>query len=167
MQRSLQEVHVTGYAGTELQYKDTHKIFAKTMFLRQSIDEARISQGFTDTETSDIRRTRLKFFSNQLLMNQVGGEHRFDRLKDFSINWLYTNATANRDEPNTRDYRFDSNRLTGNYFFSQRADSNQVMYADLTDKDQSWRVDGKLPWQLSGNHKITLNSGFITYRNFQ
>jgi len=162
MQRSLQEVHVTGYAGTELQYKDTHKIFAKTMFLRQSIDEARISQGFTDTETSDIRRTRLKFFSNQLLMNQVGGEHRFDRLKDFSINWLYTNATANRDEPNTRDYRFDSNRLTGNYFFSQRADSNQVMYADLTDKDQSWRVDGKLPWQLSGNHKITLNSGFIT-----
>lgn len=161
MQRSLREVQVTGYAGTELQYKDNHRVFAKTMFLRQSIDEARITQGFIDTETSDIRRTRLKFFSNQLLMNQVGGEHRLDWLRDFSVNWLYTNATANRDEPNTRDYRYDFNRQ-GNEFFSQRADSNQVMFADLVDKDQSWRVDGKLPMQPSIHHKVILNSGFIT-----
>ncbi len=161
MQRSLREVQVTGYAGTELQYKDNHRVFAKTMFLRQSIDEARITQGFIDTETSDIRRTRLKFFSNQLLMTQVGGEHRLDWLKDLSINWLYTNATANRDEPKTRDYRYDSNRQ-GNEFFSQRADSNQVMFADLVDKDQSWRIDGKLPMQPATHHKVTLSSGFIT-----
>lgn len=161
MQRSLSEVQLTGYAATELQYKDKHRVFAKTMFLRQAFDETRISQGFTDAETNDIRRTRLKFFSNQLLMNQVGGEHQFDWLKDLSINWLYTNATANRDEPKTRDYRFDSNNQ-GNYFFAQRADNNQIMYSDLTDKDQSWRVDGKLPMQPSIDHKITLSSGFIT-----
>jgi outer membrane receptor protein involved in Fe transport len=161
MQRSLNEVQLTGYVGTELHYKEDHKVFAKTMFLRQAFDEARISQGFTDAESNDIRRTRLKFFSNQLLMTQVGGEHRFDRLKDLSINWLYTNATANREEPKTRDYRFDSDSQ-GKYFFAQRADNNQVMYADLVDKDQSWRVDGKLPVQPSFNHKITLGSGFIT-----
>lgn len=161
MQRSLSEVQLTGYVGTELHYKEDHKVFAKTMFLRQAFDEARISQGFTDAESNDIRRTRLKFFSNQLLMTQVGGEHRFDRLKDLSINWLYTNATANREEPKTRDYRFDSDSQ-GKYFFAQRADNNQVMYADLVDKDQSWRVDGKLPVQPSFNHKITLGSGFIT-----
>jgi len=160
MQRSLSEVQLTGYAGTELQYKDQHKLFARTMFLRQAIDEARISQGFTDAETNDIRRTRLKFFTNQLLMTQVGGEHQFDWLRDLSINWLYTNATANREEPKTRDYRFDADKQ-GNYFFAQRADNNQVMYADLVDKDQSWRVDGKLPVQPSFNHKITLGSGFI------
>ena len=161
MQRSLSEVQLTGYVGTELHYKEDHKVFAKTMFLRQAFDEARISQGFTDAESNDIRRTRLKFFSNQLLMTQVGGEHRFDRLKDLSINWLYTNATANREEPKTRDYRFDSDSQ-GKYFFAQRADNNQVMYADLVDKDQSWRVDGKLPVQPSFDHKITLGSGFIT-----
>ena len=93
-------------------------------------------------------------------MTQVGGEHQFDWLRDLSINWLYTNATANRGEPKTRDYRFDADRQ-GNYFFAQRADNNQVMYADLVDKDQSWRVDGKLPVQPSFNHKITLGSGFI------
>ncbi len=162
VQRSLREVAVTGYAATELEYKDTHRLFAKTMFLRQSIDEARISQGFVDAETTEVRRTRLRFFSNQLLTNQFGGEHRFDWLRDFSINWLYTDATANRDEPKTRDYRYDASPATGNYIFSQRADSNVTTYADLIDKDQSWRVDGKLPLQLAPNHKLTLSSGFIT-----
>ncbi|MBY0474007.1 MAG: TonB-dependent receptor [Nitrosomonas sp.] len=162
VQRSLREVAVTGYAATELEYKDSHRLFAKTMFLRQSVDEARVSQGFVDAETTEVRRTRLRFFSNQLLTNQFGGEHRFDWLRDFSINWLYTDATANRDEPKTRDYRYDASPATGNYIFSQRADSNVITYADLIDKDQSWRVDGKLPLQLTPNHKLTLSSGVIT-----
>lgn len=162
VQRSLREVAITGYAATELEYKDTHRLFARTMFLRQSIDEARFSQGFVDSETTDVRRTRLRFFSNQLLTNQFGGEHRFDWLKDFSINWLYTDATANRDEPKTRDYRYDESPTTGNFIFSQRADSNVTTFADLIDKDRSWRVDGKLPLQLTPRHKLTLSSGFIT-----
>lgn len=162
VQRSLREVAVTGYAATELEYKDTHRLFAKTMFLRQSVDEARISQGFVDSETTELRRTRLRFFSNQLLMNQFGGEHRLDWLKDFTINWLYTDATANRDEPKTRDYRYDLSAQTGQYIFSQRADSNVITFADLVDKDQSWRLDGKLPLQLSPFHHLTLTGGFIT-----
>ncbi|PXX17181.1 TonB-dependent receptor [Nitrosomonas ureae] len=161
-QRSLREAHLTGYGGTELQYKDTHKLFAKTMFLRQSFDEARVAQGFTDAETFDIRRTRLKFFSNQLLMHQVGGEHRFDQLKDFSINWLFTDATADRVEPKTRDYRYDDVSRNGNFSFSRQVDSNQIMYSDLIDRDRSWRVDGKLPLQVLRDHKITMQGGFIT-----
>ncbi|WP_244072394.1 TonB-dependent receptor [Nitrosomonas sp. PY1] len=161
VQRSLREIHITGYAATELEYKDTHKLFARTMFLRQSIDEARISQGFTDAETTDVRKTRLRFFSNELLMNQFGGEHRFDRLKDFTINWLYTDATAKRDEPKTRDYRYDESQQTGQFIFAQRVDSNTLSYSNLTDKDNSWRVDGKLPLQLSHQHKVTFSGGFI------
>ncbi|MBL8496253.1 TonB-dependent receptor [Nitrosomonas sp. JL21] len=162
VQRSMREVAITGYASTELEYKDAHRLFARTMFLRQSIDEARLSEGFVDAETTDIRRTRLRFFSNQLLVNQFGGEHRFDGLKDFTLNWLYTDATANRDEPKTRDYRYDLSQQTGNYLLSQKADSTLITYADLVDKDQSWRVDGKLPLQLAPQHRLTLSGGFIS-----
>ena len=162
VQRTLREVHVTGYGGTELQYRDTHKLFVKSMFLRQSFDEARTDQGFTDAETYDIRRSKLRFFSNQLLMHQVGGEHRLDWLKDFTLNWLFTDATANRTEPKTRDYRFDDTGGGGNFSFSRLIDSNRTMYSNLIDRDQSWRVDGKLPLELSRDHKVTLSSGMIT-----
>lgn len=162
VQRTLREVHLTGYGGTELQYRDTHKLFAKSMFLRQSFDEARVDQGFTDAETFDIRRSKLKFFSNQLLMHQVGGEHRLDWMKDFTLNWLFTDATANRVEPKTRDYRFDDTGGGGNFSFSRQIDSNRTMYSNLIDRDQSWRVDGKLPLELSHNHKMTVSSGVIT-----
>ena len=91
---------------------------------------------------------RLSFFQSTA-HDTSGGEHQFDWLKDLSINWLYTNATANRTTK--RDYRFDADPQ-GNFFFAG-ADNNQTMYADLVDKDQSWRVDGKLPVQPSIHHK--------------
>ncbi len=159
--RSLQTVELNGYLAADIEYTDNHRLFSRTMFLRQAVDEARISQGFTDAEVNDIRRTRLRFFSNQLFMQQVGGDHRFNWAKDLSLHWLYTNATANRDEPKTRDYRFDQLN-NGSYALSRRADSNQTSFADLVDKDQSWRMDAKLPLELSPDYKITLNSGFIT-----
>ncbi|PTN12536.1 TonB-dependent receptor [Nitrosomonas aestuarii] len=158
--RTLSTMELNGYVAADLEYKDNHRIFTRTMFLRQAVDEARISQGFTDAEVTDVRRTKLRFFSNQLFMQQVGGDHRFDWAKDLSINWLYTNATANREEPNTRDYRFDE--LTdGNFALSRRADSNQISFGDLTDKDESWRVDTKLPLEFFQDYKVTLNGGFI------
>ncbi|MCB1934549.1 MAG: TonB-dependent receptor [Nitrosomonas sp.] len=159
--RSLQSMELNGYLGADIEYKDNHRIFTRTMFLRQAVDEARIAQGFTDAETSDVRRTKLWFLSNQLFTQQVGGNHQFNWAKDFSVNWLYTNATANRDQPKTRDYRFDE-MTDGSFALSRRADSNQTTYANLTDKDQSWRLDTKLPLEITPEHKMALHGGFIT-----
>lgn len=160
VKRSWQEVQLNGYAAVEAEYLDKHRLFAKSMFLRQTTDETRISQGFTDAEVTDVRRTKLWYFSNQLLMNQVGGEHKFDWAKDLKIGWLYTNATAKREEPKTRDYRYDEDSQ-GDFFFSRRADSNQTIFGDLTDKDNSWRMDATLPLPISPNYQFLLHGGFI------
>lgn len=161
VKRSWREVQLTGYTAVEAEYKDQHRIFANTMFLRQTRDETRLSQGFTDAEVTDIRRVKLWNFSNQLLMHQVGGEHNLNWAKDLKIDWLYTNATAEREEPKTRDYRFDADNQ-GNFFFSRRPDNNQTLFGELTDKDQSWRMDAALPLEFSPNYKFSLNGGFIT-----
>lgn len=162
VRRTLQEVQLSGYFGADLEYLDTHRLFSKTMYLRQSVDEARISQGYTDVELTDIRRTRLRYFSNQLFMQQFGGEHRFDWAKDLKVDWLYTNATADREDPKTRDYRYDEiTPDSGEFAFSRRSDSNQILYGDLKDKDESWRVDVKLPLEPSYDYRFSLESGFI------
>ncbi|MCB1950099.1 MAG: TonB-dependent receptor [Burkholderiales bacterium] len=159
--RSLQSMELNGYLGADIEYKNNHRIFSRTMFLRQAVDEARIVQGFTDAEVTDIRRTKLWFLSNQLFSQQVGGNHQFNWAKDLSINWLYTNATAKRDQPKTRDYRFDQ-MVDGSFALSRRADSNQTTYANLIDKDQSWRMDAKLPLEFSPKYTMALHGGFIT-----
>ena len=159
--RSLQSMELNGYLAADIEYKDNHRIFTRTMFLRQAVDEARIAQGFTDAEVTDIRRTKLWFLSNQLFTQQVGGNHQFNWAKDLSVNWLYNNATANRDQPKLRDYRFDE-MVDGSFALSRRADSNQTTYATLTDKDESWRMDVKLPLEFTPAHKMALHSGFIT-----
>jgi hypothetical protein len=55
LQRTLREVQLNGYLALEAQYKDNHRFFTNTMFLRQAIDEARVQQGFTDAEVNDVR----------------------------------------------------------------------------------------------------------------
>mgnify|MGYP000462164651 CR=1 FL=1 len=160
LQRTLREAQLNGYLALETQYKDNHRFFTNTMFLRQAIDEARVQQGFTDAEVNDVRRTQLKFITNQLFMQQVGGDHLFEDLNNLKIDWVYTNSTANRTEPNTRDYRYDEND-DGSYSFSRRADSNQISFGELEDKDASWRMDVKLPIEFDNGFGVSLNSGFI------
>lgn len=160
VKRTIRDAQLDAYLGLEAKYNENHRFHYNLMFLRQAIDEASIEQGFTDAEMNDVRRTRLRFITNELFIHQVGGDHLFEQLSNLKIDWLYTNATAGREEPKTRDYRYDEND-DGSYSFSRRADSNQITYGELTDKDESWRMDVKLPLEFDNNFGVSLNSGLI------
>ncbi|PKM10033.1 MAG: TonB-dependent receptor [Gammaproteobacteria bacterium HGW-Gammaproteobacteria-3] len=160
VQRSWREVQLNGYGAAEIEYKDQHRLFAKTIFLRQTKDEARISEGAIDQEITRLRRTKLWNFSNQLFMHQFGGGHQLEWANNLKIDWLFTNATAKRDEPKTRDFRFDEDSL-GAFFFSRRADNNQTSFGELTDDDKSWRVDVELPVAVADDFHFSLIGGFI------
>ncbi len=159
LQRTMREIQMNGYIALEAKFRENHRIFTNSMFLRQSEDEARFQEGFTDAEVNDIRRYQLRWYSNELFLQQVGGEHVFDFANDLKVDWIYTNATAKRDEPNRRDYRYDEND-DGSYSFSRRADSNLISFGELRDEDESWRLDVKLPLQFD-DVKLSLNGGFI------
>ncbi|MDF1584540.1 MAG: TonB-dependent receptor [Methyloprofundus sp.] len=160
VQRSWQQVELNGYGGVELNYNEQHQLFAKAMYLRQAIDEASISQGDIDQEVTQLRRFKLWYYSNQLFMYQIGGAHLFESANNLKFDWLYTDATAEREEPKTRDYRFDAD-TNGDFFFSRRADSNQTSFSDLQDTDKSWRVDVELPITINEDFEFSLVSGFI------
>lgn len=174
--RTGREVQLNGYLATEVRYKEHHRFFGKMFVLRQTLDEARISEGFTDAETNDIRNTRLQYIENQLATLQLGTEHTFDFLNDLNVKWMFTKAQASRDAPNERRYRFD--QLEPDQFdengqfipeelreekwaFSRRAGSNQTNYSELDDKEENWRLDVKLPVDLTQDIKLNLMSGFL------
>lgn len=163
--RTLRQVQLNGYLAVEASYTENHKLFGKLLALRQSEDEAKIEGGFTDAETNDIKRFQLEWIENQLFTRQAGGEHNFPELfgfdfADLEIDWLYTRSRATRKSPNERRYRYDANN-DGDFFFSRRADSNQTIYGNLVDEDESWRLDVKLPLRLHENFEMALMGGFI------
>lgn len=158
--RTVRENQLNVFLALEAKYNENNRVFTNTMWLRQAFDNANIEQGFTDAEINDVRRTQLQWVSNELFMQQIGGDHFFPELNNLKFDWIHSNSTAKREEPKTRDYRYDEND-DGSYSFSRRADSNQTSYGELEDKDDSWRVDIKLPFEFDNNFGISLNSGFI------
>lgn len=163
--RTMREVQLNGYLAIEATYTENHKFFGKLLALRQSEDEAKIEGGFTDAETNDVRRFQLEWIENQLFTRQAGGEHNFPELfdldfVDLEIDWLYTRSRATRLSPNERRYRYDEN-INGKFAFSRRADSNQTIFGELDDNDESWRLDVKFPLRIHDNFEMALMGGFI------
>ncbi|MFU8788014.1 MAG: TonB-dependent receptor domain-containing protein [Methylobacter sp.] len=156
------ETNLSGYLGLEARYTDNHRFYGNSLILRQTLDEARITEGWSESEDFVIRRSQLQYMENSLLVGQIGGEHRWDLLANLETNWLWTRSAAGRKAPYERSYRFDQiPGGGGDFFFTRRADSNQVNFSELDDNDQSFRFDAKLPLDIHPDYQLTLQSGFI------
>ncbi len=160
LQKTERNVQLDGYLNMEAHYLENHKLFGNALILRQTTDEARFKEGFTDAETTDVRRYRLRYIENQLFSLQFGGDHTFPVLSDLNIKWLYTRGRASRKAPKERRYRFDQLE-DGSWSFSRRADSNQTLYSKLNDEDENWRLDVSLPFEPYKDIKLILQSGFL------
>ena len=156
------EVDLNGYLGLEARYTDNHRLHGNSLVLRQSSDEARITEGFTKEENFVVQRSRLLYIENSLIVGQIGGEHRWDFLGNLETNWLWTRANAGRKAPNERSFRFDQiPNGGGDFFLSRRAGNNEINFSDLNDDDESFRFDVKLPLEFHQNFQLALQSGFI------
>lgn len=161
VQRTINEVKTNAYLNLEADYLEDHKLFGQVMLVRDTTDEVRFLEGFTNTEGADIRRTRLWFVENELFDWQVGTEHTFKGLNDLWVHFLYSQATATRDEPKQRLYRYDQIPNTGQFEFSRKADNNQLSFGHLEDQDDSFRLDLKLPVTFfSGRIESSLAAGY-------
>ena len=122
-----------------------HRFNATSVLLRQTEDRTKISEGVQDEQ--EARFTELRWTENQLFAQQLGGNHVFPAAHDLSLDWQYTWARANRDEPDTRKYRYDR-ALDGGLSFSQRSDSNQMTWAELADYQRDLSLKGRLPFDF-------------------
>lgn len=159
LDKTEREVQSNAYLGLEASYLEKHTLHGSATMLRQTLDEARITQGYTDADATTIKRSRLRQIENSLIVGQFGGEHEWDRFYNIKTDWLITKAVAGRTSPNERGYRYDL--IDDQFYFSRRADSNQINFSDLSDEDESYRFDVTIPLNLHQNVEASLKSGFI------
>ena len=166
-------------------FTEDHEIATKTMYIRNTDDEASISDffnendsfefiGATDNSTSGFQRHRTTFEERDLIVNQARGEHVLgvdtrERLsilpglvpEEATVTWRYSEARANTSIPNdTRLPDTDVDREL-NLLTSRVRNQNtaaRFRFTTLEDEviDYAWQID----WPIYvGDGEIVLSGG--------
>ncbi|MDX1380557.1 MAG: outer membrane beta-barrel protein, partial [Xanthomonadales bacterium] len=142
---TVNEISLSGFLAMGLEFGEHHALNYNWMLLRQTDDSAQAEQGINvDAEGGDVLFRELEWIERQMLANQLIGTHTLPALGGLKLDWQYTVATAETDEPDFRRYRYDPDTLTpeqDDLIFSLRNDSNQRRWSALEDNADSWNLD--------------------------
>ena len=161
---TVRNIDFSGFVTLGAELGDNHGLTWNWMLLRSTTDRTQRQQGFNkDAEGGDVQFTELEWLERQLESSQLIGEHVFTDLWGLELDWNYTTARAETEEPDTRTYRYDPDTLTpedDDLIFSLRNDSNQRRWSELEDNSDSWNVDLVQPFPFGSRMEFDLRVGF-------
>lgn len=129
---------------SSLRLSPRHKISLKTLFNRNTDNEARTYTGFNSDRDTDLRDYRLRFVERGILSGQLSGAHHIGFLLNSNIDWLLNLSKATRDEPDNREVLYEMR--DGEWTFFDITQSGSRFFFDLIDKAQSAKVDWAIPF---------------------
>ena len=185
-QETTRSVDMDATLNLGARFTEDHEIATNTMYIRNTDDEASISDFFnendsfefidaTDNSTSGFQRHRTTFEERDLIVNQARGEHilgadtrkRLPILpglvpEEATVTWRYSEARANTSIPNDARVTFDTdvdrelNLLTSRVRNQNTA--ARFRFTTLEDEviDYAWQLD----WPIYvGDGEIVLSGG--------
>ena len=147
-ERTQREIGLNSLLALGVNVNNTHEFKLTRMLLRQTLDEASITNTRIGNE-SDTRRItqQLSWIENQIDFTQLAGLH----LLDFAeVNWRYSNVAGSRDTPDSRSQTRIGARLDPD----RRSSNPDRQYGFLEDRSEEWGIDVELPF--------TSDRGFVT-----
>ncbi|MDP2283621.1 MAG: TonB-dependent receptor [Pseudohongiella sp.] len=185
VRRSYTNENLTGALNLSLKYQDGHTIATNSYLLRDDEDLSSIVKGFNSDflpDSGSQRQTNVsRLEKRELLVNQVTGEHKFERydlrsinlpsildaLSSVDINWFYSDATASTEIPNSSTVQ-STNRINPSTqaLLSTEVNSGpsaQFSFLELEDRVESWghQVDAQFDF---GATSATLSGGYTRSR---
>ncbi len=158
-EKTAREVELSGFLNLGWELGEQHQFKNTTVLVRQSSDEAQISEGYTEDPEDISRFYELEWIENELFSTQLAGEHQFDWTQAIDFDWQFTYANASREAPNQRDYRFDRNNNSGEFEFSRRSDSNGTVFEFLDDQSNELKLKASTPFEIGEFGKLELAAG--------
>ncbi len=155
--RTEREVNTTGFLNAGVELASGHNAQFTAIALRQGIDQTQLDQGYDDSPDALSRVTELEWNENVLRTAQLSGDSYFENLRELTLDWQLSSARAERESPARRRYRYEQ---SGNdYVFSRATDGNEIVYEDLDDASENFRVSASLPFYPNDNWQITSFAG--------
>jgi outer membrane receptor protein involved in Fe transport len=134
-----------------------HKISIKTLYNRNTDDEARTYTGFNSDRGTDLLDYRLQFVESGIFTSQLTGEHHFGALLNANVDWMVNTSQATRDEPDNREvlYELRNNEWT----FFDITQSGSRFFFDLVDNAKRAKLDVTVPINSFGGLASKLKIG--------
>jgi outer membrane receptor protein involved in Fe transport len=101
--------------------------------------------GFSDTNATDFRASRLRFVQRDLFYSQLRGTHKLPRRHHLEIQWQVNAAHTIRNEPDTRDLLYLVSEDGSARFFSQPS-SGERLFLRMRETSGGGGLDFMVPW---------------------
>jgi len=157
--RAIDSVRWGTFASLALEVSRRHTI-SLIGFRSQNGDDATWDM---ESPLAGFHTTHLEYASRALNFLQLKGEHHFPTLSDLQIDWHTSLATANRDQPDTRDTRYQRGvndaGVPGWNFVSDLNGTHQFL--KQSDRTITGGVDLTQPLIQSEDHQTKIKFGTL------
>ena len=136
-------------------------------FRSQSADDTTTElEGQFDNTVGTFHVNRLEYVSRSLNFVQLSGDHRYPKQNDLEIAWHASLATANRDQPDTRDVRYRRGERQGVEGWGFVGDqSGQHSFLQQSDTTLAGGLDVLQPLVKAEDKRISIKvGGLVTSR---
>lgn len=151
-------IDISSILSTSLEFSDNHSISATNIILRQSDNIAGQEIGFYGDEQLNSTKTKIEYIERQLVSNQLQGDHYFPDKHELNVTWRYNRSTADRDAPDTREYRYDD--TDQGTIFNLRADGNVRRFSQLRDVSTDYAIDANAVFYGPMDSTIIMSTGY-------
>ena len=151
-------VDISSILSTGFELSENHTLSATNILLRQSDNIAADQIGFFGDERLDSKITEIEFIERELVSHQIQGDHYFPDARELNVTWRYNLSTADRNAPDTREYRYDL--VDEDYRFNLRSDGNVRRYSELSDTNTDYAVDTNMVFYGPANSTIVMSAGY-------
>ena len=158
-QRSIDSVRWGAFGTASLELSRRHTL-AFTALHSQSADDT--TSELQAPGALGIHATHLEYVSRSLNFMQVRGDHHFPKLSDLEIDWHASLATAGRDQPDTRDVRYqrgERDGIPGYTFVSDLSGTHQFL--TQSDTTVAGGLNLLMPVVRSVDHETKLKFGTL------
>jgi len=156
--RTERNIDFSNFVNLDAEFAPGQRLQFNSVWVRQTVDQTQAELGYDDSPDTISRVFENEWAENEMLANQLLGQHYFANLNELAIDWQVTKAEAERDAPARRRYRYE--RQGAGFVFSRQTDGNEITYENLQDDSTQYKLGLSIPYYFGEASQVSFSGGF-------
>ncbi len=159
-------IRLGGVLNAAYQLTPANRISLKNFLSRDTDDETRFFEGYSEDYGNTIRNTRARWVERQIFSSQLEGKHMIAALGNSTLGWQMSFSGANRDEPDLRESLYRKyDEVSPVFYLTTDAQSAFRMFNYLDDQIYQPHLYVKIPFFRGSVGGLVKTGVSYTHRN--